>query len=157
MIFQLKKRCFFLFMICKGESWAELAGKRHISPVECGKGFCVDDLPRKKNVNYLLWLPEVFVSCQVVHDAAKPQLREQNMEERINSPLHPSCRLLLALLLEQNRQLAGRREWRVGSGPGRFVHIKNLIDGFLNTVRNEWRLTGRTGWGACFVFNTGQV
>lgn len=59
--------------------------------------------------------------------------------------LHPSCRLLLALLLEQNRQLAGRREWRVGSGPGRFVHIKNLIDGFLNTVRNEWRLTGGTG------------
>lgn len=73
----------------KGESWAELAGKRYISPVECGKGFAVDDLPREKNVNYLLSLPEVLVSCQAVHDGAKPQLGEQNMVERINSSFTP--------------------------------------------------------------------
>lgn len=63
--------------------------RRYISPVECRKGIGTDDSAREKNVNYLLSLPKVLVSCQAVRDGAKPQLVERNMAEQINSSFTP--------------------------------------------------------------------
>lgn len=58
-----------------------------------GRRFGVDDSPREKNVNYLLSPPEVLVSCQVVHDGAKPQLVGTKYRgSGLIHLLHPSCR-----------------------------------------------------------------